>query len=73
MHQSCTPGKYGICTVPHELMPLKDVTGTLGLSLFYFSVYTKTQGAPNQPELELLQMQFKHGESIFSCAQWGLY
>ena len=61
--KSCTPGKDGICTMPHELVPLKDTTGTPGLSLFCFSVYTKDTGSTKTShKLELLQMQFKHGE-----------
>ena len=43
--KSCTPGKDGICTRPHELVPLKDTIRTPGLSLFCFSVYTKDTGS----------------------------
>ena len=42
--------------------------------LFCFSFYIKdTDSTKTSHEFELLQMQFKHGESIFSCTQWGLY
>ena len=52
--KSCTPGKDGVCTMPHELVPLKDTTGTPGLSLFCFSVYTKDTGSTKTShELEL--------------------
>ena len=41
MREELHQGKDGICTVPYEVIPLKDINGVPGLSLFCFYAYTK--------------------------------
>jgi len=71
--RECTPGgKNGTCrgVAPN----MREAVQVPGGSFFCFAVYTQNTGStkPSQ-ELELLQMQYAHGWSLFSCAEWAVY
>ena len=60
--------------MPHEMILLKDINGTLSLSFLCFSAYTiDTESIKLSYESDFLRMLFKHGEreSIFSFVHWG--
>merc|ERR1712051_662332 len=65
-------GKNGTCRgmAPH----MREAAEVPGSSFFCFAVYTQNTGSTKPShELELLQMQYAHGWSLFSCAEWQGY
>merc|ERR1739844_611869 len=71
-NETCTPGEGWLCDVQDaHSVPVQTFLDT---SLYCFSVYTAETGSTKQShELELLQLQKKHGVSIFQCGGWDVF
>ena len=55
--------------MPHEIILLKDINGTLGLPLLCFSAYnTDTESIKLSYESDFLRMLFMHGERERACS-----
>merc|ERR1712045_366821 len=71
-NETCPQGKGWCCaTARDHSVPVQR---TLDKSMYCFSFYTHDTGSTKTShELELLQMQSKHGVSVFACDAWDVF
>jgi len=66
--EQCDPSKGWTCNMPHDIVPLVEVSSQPQATLFCWSVYTRNTGSTKKSyELELLQKQYEKKVSLFSC------
>jgi len=71
-NETCSQGKGWSCAIARDHSV--PVQRTLDKSMYCFSFYTHDTGSTKTShELELLQMQNKHGVSLFACDAWDVF
>jgi len=72
--EKCDPHKGWTCKMPHDIVPLVEVSSWPSANLFCYAVYTKETGSTKKSyELELLQGQYAKKVSLFSCDSYSVY
>jgi len=70
----CDPAKGWTCRMPHDIVPLVEVSSWPNANLFCYAVYTKETGSTKRSyELELLQGQYSRKASLFGCESYAVY
>jgi len=70
----CDPAKGWTCRMPHDIVPLVEVSSWPNANLFCYAVYTKETGSTKRNyELELLQGQYSRKASLFGCESYAVY
>jgi len=72
--EKCDPAKGWTCKMPHDIVPLVEVSDWPNANLFCYAVYTKETGSSKRShELELLEEQFSRKVSLFACESYAVY